>query len=46
MEEKTKERLTFFEKWFKIILWVVGIIVVLGLIFLFFASSSVVVSPQ
>lgn len=48
MEEKTKELLTGFEKWFKIILWVVGGIVVLailGAIFFSFSSSSFGVSP-
>ena len=46
MEEKTKARLTFFEKWLKIILWIIGILVVLAIIALFFSSASVSMSPR
>ncbi len=46
MEESTKQLLTSMEKWFKIILWVIGIVAVLAIIFLFFSSSSVSVSPR
>jgi len=49
MEERTKHLLTSLEKWFKIILWIIGILAVLVIVFLFFSSSSmssVQVSPQ
>jgi hypothetical protein len=46
MEEKTKSLLTSIEKWFKIILWIIGILAVLAIVFLFFSSSSVNLSPQ
>jgi len=45
MEESTKQLLTSMEKWFKIILWVIGIIAVLAIVFLLFSSTSVGVSP-
>jgi len=49
MEEKTKDLLTRMEKGFKIILWIIGGIVVLGIlaaIFLLFTSTtSIGVSP-
>jgi len=46
MEESTKQLLTSMEKWFKIILWAIGILAVLAIIFLFFSSTSVGIAPQ
>ena len=49
MEEKTKARITSVEKWFKIILWVIAGIVVLGILVgiaaLFTSTTSIGVSP-
>ena len=46
MEESTKQLLTSMEKWFKIILWAIGIVAVLAIVFLLFSSTSVSVGPQ